>query len=183
MSVLGNVVHPLQCMCSTINWYYDKFVGALVESHFGPFRWFVKIRLPPHPPSIVPVKQDNAKPKTRGPGKDHEYLFTQAQKRKKAEKAKRYRQRQKQHKDDLRKQESLKWERLGGAKKLRMGAHQYEKPILKRIVQLGTCPTARGSFIPTARIASHMVNLGAYAFIHSKCLTNNRWNSLVLPYY
>ena len=57
-------------------------------------------------------------------------------------------------------QRCLKWGNLDGVQKVCMGAHQYEIPVIKRIVQLGICPSARGSVIPTARIESHMVEFG-----------------------
>ena len=50
----------------------------------------------------------------------------------------------------------LKWEKIGGKQKVCMRVHQYDMPVLQRILLLGTCLTARGAFIPTARIASHM---------------------------
>lgn len=89
-------------------------------------------------------------------GKNQSDRFELAKKRLRAAKAKEYRKRLKARKQDIARQESLKWESLGGGKKVCMRVHQYELPYLKRIVQLGTCPTARGSFIPTARVASHM---------------------------
>ena len=46
--------------------------------------------------------------------------------------------------------------RKRGARKVCMGIHQYDIRELRRIAQLGTWPTARGSFAPTARIASYM---------------------------
>ena len=89
-----------------------------------------------------------------------EQLFVSAQRKKNAIKQKEYRQRQKANKLVLKQQEKLKWGKLGGVRKPCMRIHQYDMDMLRRIVQLGTCPTARGSFIPTARIATHMVQFG-----------------------
>ena len=91
---------------------------------------------------------------------DQSTLFIIAQKKKSAERSKKYREKMKVNKINLKKQEKLKWEGLAGAPKVCMRIHQYELPELRRIVQLGTCPTARGSLVPTARIASHMTYLG-----------------------
>ena len=74
----------------------------------------------------------------------------------------------KKRKEFLKSQDKLKWDKLGGSQRICMRVHQYDLPALKRIVQLGACPTARGSFVPTARIASHMVNFGQVVL--SQCL-------------
>ena len=110
----------------------------------------------PPPLAIAPGIQRSEKPETSARRKGHEYLYGQAQKRKK--------QKNQSNTDNdsnkgrsLGKEDSLKWEKLGGSQKICMGAHQYDQPALKRIAQLGTCPAARGSFIPTARIASHVI--------------------------
>ena len=89
-------------------------------------------------------------------GVNFEEMFTQAQKKEKAPKAREYRAKRKAKALVLKKTGNLKWENVGGAQKVCMRVHQYDWDELKRILQLGTCPTARGSFIPTARIASHM---------------------------
>ena len=85
-----------------------------------------------------------------------EAAFATAKKEEIAMKAMAYRTKRKAMELSLKKGTYLKWERFGGAKKICMRVHQYDLPELKRIVQLGTCPAARGSFIPTARIATHM---------------------------
>lgn len=63
---------------------------------------------------------------------------------------------QKARKPNLKRQDQLKWEGFWGRPEICMRIHQYELPELRRIAQLGTFPTARGSLSPTARIASHM---------------------------
>ena len=86
-----------------------------------------------------------------------EQLFERDKKKKNAEKQKAYREKQKIRKLALKNQEKPKWEKLGGVRKQCMRIRQYDKAVLHRVAQLGTCPTARGPFIPTARIAPHMV--------------------------
>ena len=49
-----------------------------------------------------------------------------------------------------------------------MRVHEYEIPAMKRIAQLWTFPIARGSLVPTARIASHMVEFGQAQLICDK---------------
>ena len=83
-------------------------------------------------------------------------LIEMSMKRTRAEKQKAYRERQKTHKQHLKETQKSKWEEIGGAKKVRVRIHQYDIRELRRIARLGTCPTARGSFVPTARIASYM---------------------------
>ena len=63
---------------------------------------------------------------------------------------------QKARKPNLKRQDQLKWEGFWGRPEICMRIHQYELPELRRIEQLGTCPTSRGSLFPAARIASHM---------------------------
>ena len=86
-----------------------------------------------------------------------EQLCVSEKKRKNAEKQKACRGRQKTRKAALKRQEKTKWGNLGGVKKQRMRIHQYDKPAMRRIAQLGTSPTDRGSFIPTARISPNMI--------------------------
>ena len=86
-------------------------------------------------------------------------MFIACKKRGKAQKSRIYRAKCKDKAIDLEKVGTLKCGKFGGAKKVCMRVHQYDLPELgelKRIAQLGTCPAARGSFFPTARIASHM---------------------------
>ena len=59
-------------------------------------------------------------------------------------------------KANLKKHARLKWEHIGGKKKVSMKVHQYEMGRLDRIVRLGTCPLARGSLAPTARTISYV---------------------------
>ena len=86
--------------------------------------------------------------------------FELARKKKNSEKQRNYRLKTQKTKQALKDQRRLKWENLGGSQKPCMRIYQYDIPVLKRVVQLGTCPTARGSFVPTARIASHMIEFG-----------------------
>lgn len=53
-------------------------------------------------------------------------------------------------------QAKLKWEKLGGKKKVSMRVHQYEREHLERMVTLGTCPLARGALASTARTISYV---------------------------
>ena len=86
--------------------------------------------------------------------------FFDRTKNRKRRKRKSYREKQKVKKLSLKDQEKLKWEKPGWVRKRCMRIYQYDKAVLHRIAQLGTCPTARGSFIPTARIAPHIVYFG-----------------------
>ena len=60
------------------------------------------------------------------------------------------------------KQQKLKWEKLGGKKKVCMRMHQYEIEHLERIVTLGACPLARGALASTARTISYVAPLGRF---------------------
>ena len=85
--------------------------------------------------------------------------FDESKRKQRALKARLYREKVKAKKLSIKKIGVLKWEKIGGARKVCMRVHQYDMPELQRILLLGTCPTARGAFIPTARIASHMTHL------------------------
>ena len=67
-------------------------------------------------------------------------------------------------KDIEMKNERLKWEKLGGKKKVSMRIHQYEREHLERIVSLGTCPLARGALASTARTISYVALISCYWF-------------------
>ena len=66
------------------------------------------------------------------------------------------------------KQDKLKWGKLGGTDAIRMMAHQYEMQELQRIARLVGRPTARGSLIQTARIALRMIASGEVYFYRTK---------------
>ena len=63
---------------------------------------------------------------------------------------------QKVRKSNLKQQDQLKWEHLGGAAAICMRIRQYELPELRRFVQLGTFPTSRGFLVPAERVASRV---------------------------
>ena len=89
-----------------------------------------------------------------------EERFNLAKKEKNAQKQRAYRAKAKVRKESLKRERRLKWDKIGGAQKVCMRLHQYDIPLLQRMVQLGTCPAERGALLPTARIASHMRYLG-----------------------
>ena len=115
-------------------------------------------------------KTDNTADDGAGPRKvvsvslTQEERFAQAKREKNRLKQRAYREKVRVQKQTMKEHSKLKWEKLGGAPRICMRIHQYEMPVLRRIVQLGTCPIARGSLVPTARIASHMFGLGKFCF-------------------
>ena len=62
-------------------------------------------------------------------------------------------------KANQKKYDKIKWENLGGKKKVSMKIHQYEWDHLERIVTLGTCPLARGALASTALVVSYMASI------------------------
>ena len=113
-------------------------------------------------PQAEPTTQ-NVRPKKRTPqltkvgsGVEQEARFEIALKKTTADKQKAYRERLKVQKQHLKENAKHKWEEIGGVQKVCMGIRQHDIRELRRIAQLGTCPTARGPFVPTARIASYM---------------------------
>ena len=69
-------------------------------------------------------------------------------KRKNADKQRAYREGNKGAKQQLKENDKLKWGEIWGARKVCMGIHQYDIRELRRIIQLGTCPTARAEHSP-----------------------------------
>ena len=112
---------------------------------------------------VIVVEEDHEAAPPRSPGgfakvvsKNQTSLFLSEKRRLKNLRQKRYREKKKAEKKNNQVVNLTTWEKLGGPPKKSMRVHQYDLEYLKRIVNVGTCPAARGALSHLADILSHV---------------------------